>query len=271
MNSFKNHLSLIFALVALIASLQFFMSFSVMVQNYEESIGNDYAIVIVSKKPIELQSLIKIVPSASTLELIDPEFIVNEVRSAISEKSVQDLKANLPIFYKLKLNKYPSIQDRENIEKSVSNLDGVIKIESFAKTQNKIYKLLLLSKTIILVFAGLMFVIAFLLIVRQMEVWRYEHSDRINIMSIFGAPLWIRSAVLYRLAIIDSFISTAIVVGLFYYISADLLVNNSLREIGIPSVEFAVVKNGLILLGVALVISLGSVTYVIKKAQETDE
>lgn len=268
MNTFKNHLSLIFALVTLLASFQFFVSFSKMVETYERTLGSDYSVIVISKKPLQLQTLQRAIPYATSLEPIDPAFVIDEVKASLSESNVAYLKTALPLFYRLKLDRFPSIEDRQNIEKRLSAIDSVMRVETFAKTQNKIYKLLLLNKTIILVFAALMFIVAFLLIVRQMEVWRFEHSDRMNIMSIFGAPIWLRSAVLYRLAFIDSLISVGIVGGLFYYLSADSALSKALIEIGLPSVGYDTIFATLKLLGLSLLISLGSVLYVIIKAED---
>ncbi|MGE4295518.1 MAG: hypothetical protein AB7E49_07450 [Campylobacterales bacterium] len=268
MNTFKNHLSLIFALVTLLASFQFFVSFSSMVETYEKTLGSDYSVIVISKKPLQLQVLQRAIPYAVSLEPIDPAFIVDEVKGALSETNLAYLKTALPLFYRLKLDRFPSIDDRQNIEKRIGAIDSVLRVETFAKTQNKIYKLLLLNKTIILVFAALMFVVAVLLIVRQMEVWRYEHSDRMSIMSIFGAPVWLRSAVLYRLAFVDSLISVAIVGGLFYYLSADSGLSKALVEIGLPSVGYNMIIDTLKLFALSLFISVSSVMYVIIKAEE---
>ena len=113
-----------------------------------------------------------------------------------------------------------------------------------------------------------MFLVAFLLIVRQMEVWRFEHSDRMSIMSIFGAPVWLRSAVLYRLAFVDSIISVLIVGGLFYYLSADSGLSKALVDIGLPNVGYDIIGATLKLFGLSLLISVGSVLYVIIKAED---
>jgi cell division transport system permease protein len=269
MNTFKNHLSLIFALVTLLASFQFFSSFADMVDRYEASLSSEYAIIAISKEPLELEAVLERIPYASTLEPIDPGFVIEEVRESVSPDNLSYLKTALPHFYRIRLNHFPSIEDRIHIEQTLSNLESVIRVETFAKTQNKVYRLLLLNRGIFFTFAALMFLVAFLLIVRQMEVWRYEHSERMRIMTIFGAPLWMRSAVLYRLAFIDSLVSSVLVGGLFYYLSADSYLVKALSEIGLPTVLFDPVADGGRLLVLSLFISVSSVAYVIIKADKT--
>ena len=269
MNTFKNHLSLIFALVTLLASFQFFVSFADIVDRYEASLSSEYAIIAISKEPLELEAVLERVPYASTLEPIDPGFVIEEVRDSVSSDNLSYLRTALPHFYRIQLGRFPSIDDRLHIEQSLGEMESVIRIETFAKTQNKVYRLLLLNRGIFFTFAALMFLVAFLLIVRQMEVWRFEHSERMRIMTIFGAPLWMRSAVLYRLALVDSIVSSALVGGLFYYLSADSYLVKTLGEIGLPTLSFDPLSDSVRLLGLALFISVGSVMYVIIKADKT--
>jgi cell division transport system permease protein len=120
----------------------------------------------------------------------------------------------------------------------------------------------------LLALAALMFIVAFLMIVRQMEVWRFEHSKRIGIMAIFGAPLLLRSAALFRLAFADSFCSSLIAGGLFYYLSADSTIKNLLSEVGLGGIRYDPFLSSLTLFGAALAISLSGVLFVILKAEE---
>ena len=46
-------------------------------------------------------------------------------------------------------------------------------------------------------------VVTIFLIAKEMRIWQFKHSERMNIMGLFGAPVWLRSAVLFRLAIVD--------------------------------------------------------------------
>jgi cell division transport system permease protein len=253
----------------MLAAFQSFTTFSQVTNDYEIALGDEYAIVLAAKKPLELSDISIDAPKAVALEIIDSALILDEVKDALSDANLAYLKTSLPRFYSLRLSSYPSIAERENIERQLLKNDSIVRVETFAKTQDKIYRLLSLIKTMLAALAALMFVAAILLIVRQMEVWRFEHSKRINIMSIFGAPLLLRSAALIRLAIVDSFLSSLTVGGLFYLLSADSTVGKLLGEAGLSGVRYDPVFSSLTLFGVSLAIALGSVLFVILKAEET--
>jgi len=53
------------------------------------------------------------------------------------------------------------------------------------------------------------------LIVKQMEVWNFLHSQRMKVMEIFGASLFLRSKVLINMALIDAILSAIITSGIF--------------------------------------------------------
>ncbi|MDR2033442.1 MAG: hypothetical protein LBP89_02285 [Helicobacteraceae bacterium] len=271
MRSVRNHLSLIFALSTLLAAFQSFVVFTQITNDYEIALGDEYAIVVVSKKPLELPAIASAAPKAVALERIDSALVLDEVKESLSDTSIAYLKSSMPRFYSLRLSSYPSSAERESIERELSKNDSILRVETFAKAQDKLYKLLVLIKTILLSLAALMFLVAVLLTARQMEVWRFEHSKRMNIMAIFGAPLWLRSAVLYRLAIADSFISALLVGGLFYYISVDSTIKEKLGEVGLGSARYDPFGSTLILLVIALAIALGSALFVIFKSEKNAE
>ncbi|MDR2904557.1 MAG: hypothetical protein LBU73_01175 [Helicobacteraceae bacterium] len=270
MKTLKNHISLTFAIGALLATIQAFISFAEIVGNYERDLGDEYAIVLVAKSKIELDHIAAFVPQAIMLETIDASEIVEEIKETVGEGNLAYLKSNLPKFYRLKLTHYPSINERADIERSIAQIPAISRVETFAKTQDRLYRLLILIKMALLILAVLVFCLATLLIIRQMQVWRYEHRNRISVMAIFGAPLWFRSAVLYRLAIVDSILATAIVSALFYYLSNEIFFQAALDEIGLAGSSFNALKSTLILLAVAVAISMTSATYANFRAEEVD-
>ena len=75
-------------------------------------------------------------------------------------------------------------------------------------------------------------------------------------MGLFGAPIWLRSAVLFRLAIVDALIASALAFGLFIYIASNEWVLNQFKEIGIELIIFNPLSDFLILTSVAVFVSL---------------
>ena len=63
-----------------------------------------------------------------------------------------------------------------------------------------------------------MTIVSLFLIIKQMEIWKYAHKERMQVMEIFGAPLMLRSGVLFKVAFIDAIFATILVSAIFFYI-----------------------------------------------------
>ena len=75
-------------------------------------------------------------------------------------------------------------------------------------------------------------------------------------MTLLGAPLWMRSQILFRLACLDTIIATALVcVGLFY-LSQNPTLLIFMQELGLDSAIFSPFYDSVILLLVGLSVSL---------------
>ena len=116
--------------------------------------------------------------------------------------------------------------------------------------------MLLLFKNIVFVFAISIFVVTSLLIFKELRIWQFKHSERMSIMGLFGAPVWLRSAVLFRLAIVDAIIATVFAIGLFMYIASSSFILSQFSSIGVDVVIFDIVNDSLILFGVATLLSV---------------
>ena len=57
-----------------------------------------------------------------------------------------------------------------------------------------------------------------MLVIKQMQVWQLAHKDRMKIMEIFGAPMMLRSGILFKVALIDAIVATLLNIGIFIYI-----------------------------------------------------
>ena len=268
MNTFKSHLSLIFALVVMLLSIQSVISMQRIVTDYEQKISNEYSLIVVSHVEINTSFAKVLSPFVDSVEKIDSSSTVENIKGDLSAANIALLKVSLPKFYRIKLTKYPSSDELKKIESSLLANKNILKIESFAKNHNNLYSMLLLNKTIMIIFSVLIFLISFLLVIRQMEVWRFTHVKRMQIMSIFGAAMWLRSAVLYRLAIIDSVVSSSIVVSIFYYLSNHNKLKEYLLELGLSQITFEIKNDFIVLLLIALSISIASVVYVIIKSDQ---
>ncbi len=95
---------------------------------------------------------------------------------------------------------------------------GVTRVETFTKVHEKIYHFLIFLKNISKFFLAIIFVTSIMLVFKQIEIWNLEHSERMYIMALFGAPLWMRNAILIKLSIIDTIISTLLVYVIYSYL-----------------------------------------------------
>lgn len=265
MKSFKNHIGVIFPLVILLFSIEFILLTDKVIKNYESLMGNDYNIIIMSDKSLSAAEVKNEVNTFKELILLDTTQIINKLKENISQKNISVLMTTLPKFYSLKLNNFPSSSYMQKVTDNLKKIDGVKRVETFSKTYDKIYKMLVLSRSI---FAGFTVLIAFMgiaLVFKQMKIWLYEHKSRVEIMTLFGAPYWLKSAILYKIAIIDSLIATALI-SLFYLI-APQMVRETFLAIGFELPNLDPFSDIAILLASSIAVSIVSVTLVMIRSK----
>lgn len=265
MKSLKNHIAVIIPLFVLLFSLQFSLVVKEVVSKYEQRLIQEYSIVIVSQKSIDKNVLMSKVAGIKRVEEISSKKILDRLKRDISSKNLALLKVALPKFYSVKLKKLPNEDGLKRIKRDFKKINSITKIETFAKTHTKMYKMFNFIKTISYIFSGLILVISVLLIFKQMKIWVLEHNQRMSIMSLFGAPFWMKSVFLYKLAFIDSIISSLAVSFLFWYIPKRDEFASFTKALDIELYQFDILKEAGLLLGVSVLFSLVIVTIVISK------
>jgi cell division transport system permease protein len=96
-----------------------------------------------------------------------------------------------------------------------------------------------------------------------MEIWAYEHNNRMYIMGLFGAPYWLKSAPLYKLVIIDSIIATILVAISFLYMPYVANLAKIHHDMGIELRNFNFFTDTFFLLFISIIISVIAVTITI--------
>jgi cell division transport system permease protein len=104
--------------------------------------------------------------------------------------------------------------------------------------------------------------ISFLLIIKQMQVWKLEHSESMYIMELFGAPFWLRSVKLLKLAVIDSILAVIMIYFILFYISNSEIYLDILSQLGIK-IDVNIVSDILKMLLISFTISMISTLIVI--------
>ncbi len=265
MKSLKNHFSVILSLFVLLFSLEFSLMIKRIIKNQNMNLTENYSIVIVSKKELDIGKLKKRIPLAKELKSISSKKILDRLKNDMSSKNLALLKIALPYFYSLKLTKFPNADKVNSIKKRLLKIDGITKVETFSKTHNKMFQLFEIFQTMSNLFSVIIIVLSVLLLFKQIRIWILEHKKKIEIMNYFGASFLMKSSFLYRLVIIDSVISVFLVSVLYMAAPKISIVNDRLSAIGIVLPKFNIISDGLMLLGLSFVLSVLIVTFVAKK------
>ena len=263
MRSFKNHFSLIIALFSILFSIQVFLIVDRSISAYKQNLANNYSVIVVSQKTITKDSMTSINEIIDSSSELSADNVIKRFSSGINKKNTELLKLYLPKFYKLNLKYYPSSSELEKLKSNLLRNKYITKVEDFSHSHDTTYKLLLLFKNVVSVFAIVIFIVTVLLIFKELKIWQYKHNERMSIMGLFGAATWLRSAVLFRLALVDAFIASAITLVTFAYLRSSEFVLKQFDYIGIKITIFDMLNDFLLLLGVSIGISLFLVVLII--------
>ncbi|HCD72951.1 MULTISPECIES: hypothetical protein [Helicobacter] len=268
MSLLRRHLALIIPLLALLFSFESIMLVNRAVSKHENKLSDNYSIVIASQNALTLDKIQSFIREAKELKAVTPDYMMNELRKDLSRESIETLQRELPFFYSLKLSTFPDEERLQKINATLKKLNGVTKVESFSKSHSQVYKLLLIIKSSIVVFASLIAILSYILMIKQIEIWKFEHSDRMEIMAFLGAPAWMRNGILFRLAFIDSIISTiAIITGMTYIIHHNKM-QEIMQTLEVTSDIFRIGSDFIILLFTSVLVSIVSVVFVIIKQKD---
>jgi cell division transport system permease protein len=265
MKYLKNHISLILALTAILFSIETYSIFKQILQTYSKKIANNYTIIVVSNKKIKKLNFNNI----STIEQINIDKSLKNLTNNLQGFDINKLKSELPYFYKIHFKKFPTPYEIEEITQELKKLPYIKKVENFHKNQNMIYNLLSLSKTLSSVFMIIISFISFLVVIKQMEIWKLEHEERIYIMDLFGASFFLKSGVLIKLAFIDSIFSTIIIAIITELITNSNSFNNLIHQLNI-NININIFVDTIMFLGVSTLISLLSIIIVIFSKKSTN-
>ena len=168
----------------------------------------------------------------------------------------------MPYFYRVYFKKFPTPNELKQLETILLSNPDITRVESFRTTQNQIYNLLSIIKVVVIVFMGIISIISILLIIKQLEVWRLEHRERMYIMELFGAPFWFRGAALFKIAFIDSVLALILTFGMIYYMLNSYMYKAIIADLNIQ-VGLDMKKEVFILFAVSMSISLISSVIVV--------
>ena len=236
----------ILPLMAILLGIEFYLVFDRTTDSYEKGLKEGYSMLVVTKEPMEISAFIALNKHISQSKKIKREEIISEVIKGVSETNSKKILKALPYFYNLSLDEYLHTSELEKIKKDLKSHANVKRVETFGTSYGSAYKLFSFIKFTLKVFIVFMGVVSLFLIIKQMEIWKYAHRERMQVMEIFGAPLMLRSGILFKVAFIDAIFATVFVSAMFYYIKfywaaqsgIDMMIQNQavlfmLNDIGI--------------------------------------
>jgi cell division transport system permease protein len=268
MKSFKNHLSLITALFSILFTIQIFVAVDRAIVSYEEELSKNYSIIVIANRSIKENQFTSAHPIILKSASVSVDEVLKRLTSDMKQKNIDLLKLTLPKFYRIFLKNYPSPTQVKSLNNALQKIPFVTKVESFSQSHDTLYNLLILMKYVVLILAIAVFTVTSLLILKEMRIWQFQHMDRMNIMALFGAPVWMRSAVLFRLAIVDAIIASFLVIGTFFALDREEWIHEKLHSVNINIDIFTPISDGAILLQVALAVSILLATMIIMDHKE---
>ncbi len=257
MNYLKSHIILISSLVSILISIYLFKSFDFILNKYKKNILSNYSIVVVSDKPIDTLKLSII----DKIEKIDISPEIESIKNRFKNLDLNNIK--LPYFYKLTLKRLPSPSELNTIKESLMTFPYIKRVLTHKNTQQKIFTLLMILNMITKAFMIVVSILGFLLILKQLEVWKLEHQETMYIMELFGAPFWFRGAPLLKMSFIDSIISIIITALIIKFINSSDTFIQTLKELNITFSSLNIATEIFILSIISISITFISSTIVI--------
>ena len=217
--SLKRFLSFSLPLIIMLFSFSIYVSISKMIQKYETTINNDYSIVIVTAAPITEDDIKKLTSiDLKEMKVLSRENILKDLKNEVTEGSYTLLQVKLPYFYTLSLNEFPTTSKLERIKKELLSVEGMKSVETFSKDHDNVYSLFLFIKTVSMIMFIFMVIFTLFIIANQINIWFYEHYERLQIINLHGGSLLYGAKPIIKLALISGLFAGIAVLGVVFYI-----------------------------------------------------
>jgi cell division transport system permease protein len=215
--SLNRFISFSIPLIVLLFTFFIYISINKIILNYNTKINKDYSIVVVSITPIIASQIKNISSNIKTITHLKRENILKNLDKDISSNTYKLLKQKLPYFYTLSLYNFPTSSNLIKLKKELKKISGIKRIETFSKNHDQIYSLLLLIKTIVMSLFFCIIIFTFLVTSNNIQIWFYEHKQRLNIIKLHGGSLFYGAKPIIKTALFSSIFSSFVVI-LFMYI-----------------------------------------------------
>jgi len=271
MKFIKNHLMFILPLMAILLGIEFYLVFDRTTDSYEKGLKEGYTMFVIAQKPMDLPDFKVLNTHIDSLEAVKREDVVSDIVKGINNSNKQEILKALPYFYNVGLDSYVKTSELEKIKKDLEKNKQIKRVETFGSSYSSSYRLFAFIKFTLKLFIGFIGVVSLFLIIKQMEIWKYAHKRRMQVMEIFGAPLMLRSGVLFKVAVADAIVATLITAMIFLYVKFQWAAQSGIDIMMRNQEELFRLSDLGILLSAALVIVLIAVYTVVFSSSGVEE
>ena len=268
MKFIKRHLSLIFPLIAILLGLEFLIVFDRTTDTYETTLSNNYSIMVVAKDEMSIDDFRAWDSHVLGVKELEKSKILERINNGSTEDTSLSLANSLPNFYTVKLDKLLSISELEQVKINLSKSKNIKRIENFHSAYKAKYELFTFIQLAFGTFILFMAIIGFFLIIKQMEVWNFLHAQRMKVMEIFGASLFLRSKILINMAVVDAVISAVLTSILFLLIQKSWVSDSNMEILKDNVSKIFMFSDFFILLFASIVVVLIAVFLVVINVKE---
>jgi len=225
MKFLKNIFAFLIPLTSMLITFSIYLLIDNVVDNYKQKISNDYSIVIVTNTPLIKENINTLAGiDVEKIQTLKKNRIINNIKSNLSDTSVELLKRKLPNFYQIFLEEFPTTTQLDEIKNTLLQNKNIRKVEVFSKNHNQTYLLLVLLNSITFILFFIITIFAIIIIAKQVKLWFHEHSTKIAILRLHGASILYSASSVLNYAILSSLFSFIIVGAFLYYVSSNMMV-----------------------------------------------
>ena len=225
MKFLKNLFAFLIPLLSMLITFSIFLLIDNVVDNYKSKISRDYSIIIVANTPLAKDSISELAGiKVESIQNLPNDKIITNIKSNLSESSIELLKQKLPNFYQIYLEIFPTSSELEEIKQTLLQNKNIKKVEVFYKNHNQIYLLLLLLNSVSFILFFIITIFAVIIIEKQIKLWFHEHHIRISILRLHGASIIYSASTILNHALLSAFLAFIISSIFLTYISYNLSV-----------------------------------------------
>lgn len=218
MKFLKNIFAFVIPLTAMLITFSIYLFTQNVVKEYKAKISDDYSIVIITNTPLIKEDMTRLANiKVEKIVTLKKNKIIKNIKSNLSQTSINLLKRKLPNFYKIHLEKFPTTTELNKIKDELYQNKNIRKVEIFSKKHNQVYLLLSLINEISLILFLVILIFSIIILAKQIQIWFYEHREKISILQLHGASILYSSSTILKYAILSSILAFLIVSGLIMF------------------------------------------------------